>query len=95
MVYNQFEEFALAIIEKKNDIAQSKSPHERMMEIFDTPSTKEEITDLMLESISRLKISVKKRNKKKILLYSESIRNYSKILEYNPDGLLERIIKKD
>ena len=94
LVYNQFEEFALAIIEKKNDIAQSKSPHERMMEIFDTPSTKEEVTDLMLDDILKLKNSVKERNDKDTRLYSMNIRNYSKILDYNPNELLKGIIKK-
>ena len=94
LVYNQFEQFALAVIEKKSSVGSTKSPHERMFEIFDTPSTKEEITDLMLDDISKLKNSVKKRNDKEINLYSRNIESYSKILDYDPAKLLRGIIKK-
>ena len=94
LVYNQFEQFALAVIEKKSSVGSTKNSHERMFEIFDTPSTKEEITDLMLDNISKLKNSVKKRNDKGINLYSRNIENYSKILDYDPTKLLSGIIKK-
>ena len=95
LVYNQFEEFALAFMEKGDSIGNTKSPHERMFEIFETPSTKEEVTDLMLDDISKLKTSVKERDKKGIYFYSRNIRSYSKILDYNPHELLESIIKKN
>lgn len=95
LVYNQFEEFSLAVIEKKNSVGNIKSPHERMFEIFETPSTKEEVTDLMLDEILKLKNSVKKKDEKGVNLYSSNIKNYSKILDYDPMELLKGIIKKD
>jgi hypothetical protein len=48
----------------------------------------------MLDDILKLKNSVKERNDKDTRLYSMNIRNYSKILDYNPNELLKGIIKK-
>lgn len=94
LVYNQYNGFTLAVMEKNKGVDGTKNPYERMMDILDHPITKDEITELMLDDILNLKSSVKENNEKKIKLYSNNIQNYSKILDYSPTIMLEGIIKK-
>jgi|TARA_Y100000310_G_C20546860_1_gene746018 hypothetical protein len=94
LVYDQYSNFALAVMEKKEKTKEIKNPYKRMTDILNRPITKGDITELMLDDILNLKSSVKKNNENGIELYSNNIQNYSKILDYDPTMMLEGIIKK-